>query len=430
MLPAAELLVNADGTSTRDLLAFMQPRSPGTFSAFVPAEEAEMRARAFITALTLVLPLIAVPRAHAQNDDQRARQRSSQSRETTRFQGMDRNRDGVITRSEWQGSDTSFRAHDWNGDGVLSGDEVRVGAVRRMNGNDDYTPSTQPTFYDWTQAGFGRLDSNRDGRITRNEWRYDYESFRRADQNGDNILSRSEFLNADTDTDREDRFDYLDANNDGRIERSEWHSSADAFRWLDRNRDGVLSRAEVVGQEPQTGEADQFNAIDSNRDGRITPDEWQWSRRSFNQYDRNGDGVLRRDELASARTGVGAVGTGGSSSVQVLVPATERWFDTGIDVRAGDVINFEATGTIQMSTSNSNDAASPAGSLSGRRADNAPFSDRPAGALIARIGNGRALFLGERGQVSVSNTGRLYMSVNDDYLQDNSGEYRVRLTVR
>jgi hypothetical protein len=68
--------------------------------------------------------------------------------------------------------------------------------------------------------------------------------------------------------------------------------------------------------------------------------------------------------------------------------------------------------------------------LSGRRADNAPFRDKPAGALIGRIGNGTPLFLGERGQVRVSNTGRLYLSVNDDYLQDNSGEYRVALTVR
>ena len=46
----------------------------------------------------------------------------------TRFQGMDRNRDGVITRSEWRGNDTSFNNEDWNGDGVLSGDEVRPGA--------------------------------------------------------------------------------------------------------------------------------------------------------------------------------------------------------------------------------------------------------------------------------------------------------------
>jgi Ca2+-binding EF-hand superfamily protein len=395
----------------------------------VHVQEADMRPRALTTALAIALPLTVAPLAHAQDDDQRARPRTSQSREAMRFQGMDTNRDGVITRREWRGSDTSFRTHDWNGDGVLSGDEVRVGASRPMNRTDDYTPSRAPAFYDWTQGGFDRLDTNRDGQIARSEWRNDYESFHRADQNGDNLLSRREFLNADTDTDREDRFDYLDANTNGRIERSEWHSSYDTFRWLDRNRDGVLSRTEVAG-EGQTRETDRFDAIDSNGDGRITAGEWQWSQRSFDRYDRNGDGVLRRDEFTAADTAVGPVGTSGSNTIDVVVPPTQRWFDTGIDVRAGEVVNFQAAGTIRMSTGNDNDAASPAGAWSGRHADNAPFRDRPAGALIARIGNGSPLFLGERGQVNVRNTGRLYLSVNDDYLQDNSGEYRVTLTVR
>ena len=388
-----------------------------------------MRPRAFTTALAIAVPLMAAPFAHAQDDDRQARPRTAESREAMRFQGMDTNRDGVVTRREWRGSDTSFRAHDWNGDGVLSGDEVRVGAVRPMNQDDDYTPARRPAFYDWTQAGFDRLDANRDGRISRSEWRYDYEMFRRADQNNDNILSRGEFLNADTDLDREDSFDSLDANNDGRIERSEWHSSADAFRWLDRNRDGVLSRTEVVG-EGQTREADRFDAIDTNNDGRITPGEWQWSRRSFDQYDRNGDGVLRRDELASADTNVGAAGTSGRSAVEVIVPSTQRWFDTGINVRTGDMIEFRATGTIRMSTGNDNDSASPGGAWSGRRAENAPFRDQPAGALIGRIGNGGPIFMGEAGRMRVANSGRLYLSVNDDYLQDNSGDYRVTLTVR
>lgn len=42
-----------------------------------------------------------------------------------RHRGMDKNRDGVITRSEWRGNDNSFRQQDRNRDGVLSGSEVR-----------------------------------------------------------------------------------------------------------------------------------------------------------------------------------------------------------------------------------------------------------------------------------------------------------------
>jgi len=47
------------------------------------------------------------------------------------FAGMDRNRDGVITRKEWRGDKKEFRALDWNRDGILSGQELRPRAVRR-----------------------------------------------------------------------------------------------------------------------------------------------------------------------------------------------------------------------------------------------------------------------------------------------------------
>jgi len=45
-----------------------------------------------------------------------------------KFQGMDTDDDGAITRQEYSGNDRSFANHDWNGDGVLSGEEVRPGA--------------------------------------------------------------------------------------------------------------------------------------------------------------------------------------------------------------------------------------------------------------------------------------------------------------
>ena len=145
-----------------------------------------MRAQVF-TAILLALPLAGTPQAMAQGDQERAA-----ARDNMRFRGMDRNSDGAISRREWNGSVQSFRVHDWNDDGVLSGDEVRVGATQPQNRDQDYDPTRRPMFYDWNQRGFTTIDVNRDGRVTRDEWRYDRESFRRADQNGDDVLSRAD----------------------------------------------------------------------------------------------------------------------------------------------------------------------------------------------------------------------------------------------
>lgn len=101
-----------------------------------------------------------------------------------RFQGMDRNGDGRISRAEWRGNDRSFANHDWNGDGILSGDEVRPGAW----GEDD----------DWNgQRGW------------------------------------------------EDRFEWLDRNDDGYLSRAEWPGADRLFNLLDLNRDGRVSFQEV-----------------------------------------------------------------------------------------------------------------------------------------------------------------------------------------
>src|SRR5215475_11368462 len=109
-------------------------------------------------------------------------------RPAIRFAEMDTNGDRVITRAEWRGSDNSFRVQDWNGDGILSGDEVRPGARRpgRATAQDDLESAYGDyEFGDWTERGFAGLDHNRDDRITRNEWHFDPETFRRADHNND-----------------------------------------------------------------------------------------------------------------------------------------------------------------------------------------------------------------------------------------------------
>ena len=160
-----------------------------------------------------------------------------------RFADLDRNHNGQIERGEWRGSPRSFAIHDWNNDGVLSGDEVRTGAVPPPNSleADDYN-------------------------MTAN-----------------------------------DRFSYLDVNNNGYIDRNEWDGSLDTFYDLDTNDDNRITRAEL-----NRGRRASFAALDANGDGRITLGEWAWSHRSFDDMDTNKDGVITRDEFRA-----GAVPTTG-----------------------------------------------------------------------------------------------------------------------
>jgi Ca2+-binding EF-hand superfamily protein len=90
-----------------------------------------------------------------------------------------------------------------------------------------------------------------------------------------------------------DRFSYLDVNNNGSIDRNEWDGSLDAFYRLDRNNDGRLTPAEMGSVRSST----PFATMDTNGDGRISLGEWPYSHRSFDTQDENGDGVISRQEF-------------------------------------------------------------------------------------------------------------------------------------
>jgi hypothetical protein len=58
------------------------------------------------------------------------------------------------------------------------------------------------------------------------------------------------------------------------------------------------------------------------------------------------------------------------------------------------------------------------------------FSDRPAGALLARIGGAPPIYVGDLTTITASAGGRLYLGVNDDHLADNRGEFRMSVEIR
>jgi len=134
------------------------------------------------------------------------------------------------------------------------------------------------------------------------------------------------------------------------------------------------------------------------------------------------DGIVRaRNRTARAREG--------RPGRMITVSATTRWTDSGIDVAAGDVISFSVAGTVSLGDDRSLgaegdlDAAAPAP----RR----PMPDRPAGALIGRIGTSPddTFFIGaERLPFRVRTSGRLFLGINDDTLDDDDGAFQVAVT--
>jgi hypothetical protein len=111
----------------------------------------------------------------------------------------------------------------------------------------------------------------------------------------------------------------------------------------------------------------------------------------------------------------------------VVVPSNVQWTNSGFNVARGQDLRFEASGEIRLST-NGDDIGRPAGAVSGRRADGATIPSIPVGALIGRVGNGQPFPIGETtNPIAMPDNGRLFFGVNDDHVQDNSGNYVVRI---
>lgn len=111
----------------------------------------------------------------------------------------------------------------------------------------------------------------------------------------------------------------------------------------------------------------------------------------------------------------------------INVPANQGWTNTGIPVLRGQRISFNAQGDIMISpTASSGPDGSPAVTSPNVRY---PLQGVPAGALIGRVGNGAPFPIGRNTQpITMPANGPLMLGINDDILNDNSGNYSVSLS--
>lgn len=116
---------------------------------------------------------------------------------------------------------------------------------------------------------------------------------------------------------------------------------------------------------------------------------------------------------------------------KVVVSATERWFDTGIEVSHGAVLIMAATGIVTWAPPGGRNMSSTVGPNGTRLpfpqdSPRFPVPDAGCGSLVMRIGPS-TFAVGEAQTIEVQNGGTVQLMVNDDILSDNSGSFDVNI---
>lgn len=176
-------------------------------------------------------------------------------------------------------------------------------------------------------------------------------------------------------------------------------------------RDGSRVQGELISVRNGTIEFEERRSYGTGRTLRFDRDE------------------VARIEFENSRNTGSSSGTFGRPTgmreKQVIVSADVDWNDTGIDVRAGQTVYFEAQGQVRWGRDRRD---GPAGERNSPPNPNRPMGNRNAAALIGKIGSdsGDLFFIGdETGAVRLRGAGRLFLGINDDVLTDNSGNFRV-----
>lgn len=256
---------------------------------------------------------------------------------TAQFQRLDADKDGVLQRPEFPGSDRQFAAMDQDKDGkatlaeYLASDTaarfLRANAKNLKEPRARQNPDAQALL---RLAQLSRVDPNRDGKVTRAEWRGSDEAFLQLDYDDNGVL------------DARDRAEAAAAAPEPPPPlpefRGELPTAAELLQRLDKDKDGKVSAKEVSANKPLQQalprldrDGDQklddkelqalltaleqkrqddgrargkpvpydvpFDSWDADKDGKVQQNEWQGPRSLFDRLDLDRDAAVGKNEV-------------------------------------------------------------------------------------------------------------------------------------
>jgi len=179
-------------------------------------------------------------------------------------------------------------------------------------------------------------------------------------------------------------------------------------------RNGTRVQGELLGMRNGQIEFEERRSFGSSRTLRF-------DRNEVDRIDFDSGYSNSNNNSSNINNGIGGRPSGMRERT-AIVTANVAWNDTGIDVRAGQTVYFEAQGRIRWGRDRQD---GPEGEKNSPNNPNRPMGNRNAAALIGKIGEDMFFIGAETGPVRMRSGGRLYLGVNDDVLTDNSGNFRV-----